>query len=514
MKALSSTSYLINPYSLPNVATLGQFTGDILFGKNSPANLHYWYGLNRIAQAPINYTEELFQSRFFYRTDPTASTVINRMSELAAGQIRNKKKFASDEELTYFNGLSMKITALLQSAALEYLVAGMAVPDYATTRVMGNRMHPSLGRKRYVVPDKLWCRNPEQICLRRVPFGPDRAVFLEIPQEERTFITNKGVFSDGTEDKELYQQLVRDFPDYVKAINDGITKIPLPNVKPIFRKIQPQCDYPQPFLVPALAAMKHKLRIKEMDHSIATRALNAILHVKAGNDEFPVTEEDSVLEDLRAQLKARDNDLTANIIYQIFTDHTVSFDWVYPQLEALLTPAKYEAVDADIYMAMGFSRVLLVGEAAKSNAGAGPQIILGPFAMLEEMRWKLLEWVRFFYETLADLNNFSNIPEPIFDPLVQADTTTLVASATQALQAGVISKDTFAQFYGTDFETEQQQIEHEVSHLSNSPTIDQQVQLNQQRHTAPPNAPQQTTNPDGTINPTPEPQLPSDTLNV
>ncbi len=509
-KALSSTSYAINPYVLPSVYYPQNAAGDV---QNAPNNPYLLYGGNRLANAPYNYAEELFQSRFFYRNDPTAATVINRMAELAGGKLKNRKKHASDEEFKYFNALKEKLTTLMQQAALEYLVAGMAVPDFATIRVMGNKLHPSLGRKRYSVPDKLWCRNPENIELKRVPYGPDRAVFLKIPQEERSFIMNEGKYSDGTEDRELYKLIVKEFPTYVAAIRAGASKLPLSHVRPIYRKIQPQSDYPQPFLIPALSAMKHKLRLKEMDHSIATRAINAVFHVKAGNDEFPVTDEDDILESLKTQLQAVGNaELAANLIQKLFTDHTVEMEWIYPPFEALLSSAKYEAVDADIYMAMGFSRMLLVGEAAKSNAGAGPAIILGPFAMLEELRSKLLEWVRYLYEELAELNNFANVPEPIFDPLVQSDTTTLVGNAANALKAGVISKDTFAQLYGTNFETEQQQIEYEVDTVANSANLNQQVQLNQQTHNPPPTAPQATQNGDGTETPAPEAQLPSDTL--
>lgn len=509
-KAISSTSYAINPYTLPAVYYPQNNTGDV---QNFPNNPYSLYIGGRLANAPFSYSEELFQSRFFYRNDPTAATVINRMAELAGGKLKNRKRHASDEEFKYFNALREKLTAVLQQAALEYLVAGMAVPDYATVRVMGNKLHPSLGRKRYAIPDKLWCRNPENIELKRVPFGPDRAVYLKIPQEERSFILNEGQYSDGTIDKELYRLIAKEFPEYVAAIRAGASKLPLNNVRPIYRKIQPQSDYPQPFLIPALAAMKHKLRLKEMDHSIATRAINAVFHVRAGNDEFPVTDEDDILDSLKTQLAAVGNaELAANLIQKLFTDHTVEMEWVYPPFDALLSSVKYEAVDADIYMAMGFSRMLLVGEAAKSNAGAGPAIILGPFAMLEELRTKLLEWVRFLYEQLAEVNNFANIPEPIFDPLVQSDTTTLVANASNALKQGVISKDTWAQLYGTNFETEQQQIEYEVDVIAASANLNQQVQLGQQTHTPPPTAPQETQNGDGTKTPAPETQLPSDTL--
>lgn len=505
-----------NPYNLTNF--YGQpFVGDVPWAAPGTAPIATskmnWSAYGRLSTNPSCYEEELFQSRFFYRFDPTASTVLNRMAELSAGKVKNRRDECSDEEFYYFEALSDKLTALFSLCALEYLISGMAIPDYGTTRVMGNKLNTSLGRKRYTVPDKMWARNPENIVLKRVPFGADRRVYLRIPPEEAAFIRNKGEYPDGTQDKDLYEMLKKEFPEYVKAITvDNLSIIPLPNIRPILRKIMPNSDYPQPFLVPALAAMKHKLRIKEMDHSIATKAVEAILHIKAGSDEFPVTDEDTILDDLKTQMQARSYNAADQLFYKLYTDHTIELKYVYPELEALLTPAKYEAVDSDIFMAMGFSRVLLVGESAKSNAGAGPQIILGPLSMLQEIRDRLLEWTRMLYKELADENNFTHVPTPFFDPLVASDMTTLVSNAATALKSGVISKNTYAALYGSDFESEQRQIEFEVKMVAESEVIDQQIQLNQQTHTPPPTQQQEVANPDGTVTPPPQFQNPSDTL--
>lgn len=506
--------YVANPYSLTNFGP-----GFVSNGPFTPGTIPVNLNLNtvgfysRISIAPYSYAEELFQCKFFYKYDPTASTVLNRMAELSGGKIRNKRANANDEEFNYYEGVAKKLTGLMQAASLDYLVSGMAIPDYGTIKVMGNRLHPSLGRKRYTVPDKMWIRNTQNIILKRVPFGPERLVYIKIPNEEIAFILAEGKFPDGTEDLDLYNLLVKEFPDYVQAIKDGKTYLRLEKVRPILRKVQPDSDYPQPFLVPALSSMKHKLRLKEMDHSLATKTIEAIMHIRAGSDTFPVTDEDDTLTALRDQMMARNYNAADQLMYKLFTDHTVEIDFVIPPLDALMSSSKYDAVDMDIFMAMGFSRMLLVGESAKSNSGAGPQIILGPLAMLEEMRSKLIEWVNGLYQELADTNNFANIPEPFFDPLVASDISTLLANASGAFKSGVISKDTYAQFFGSDFETEHRQIQQEVETIANSPMLDQAVQLGQQPHTPPPTQPMGQMNPDGTTMNPPEPQMPSDMLN-
>ena len=128
-KAVSSYDYVTNPYNLTNF--YGQpFIGDtpwavpgampISMGKN-------WSAFGRLSTNPSCYEEELFQSRFFYRFDPTASTVINRMSELSARRLKIQRGACTDEEFRYYDALCDKLSTLFNSCALEYLIAGMAI---------------------------------------------------------------------------------------------------------------------------------------------------------------------------------------------------------------------------------------------------------------------------------------------------------------------------------------------------------------------------------------------------
>lgn len=446
--------------------------GDINYPNYNPLGAPY-----NLLAPPTNYEQELRQSRFFYKYDPFASTVINRMAEMIAGKLKHRRGFCTDEEYFYFVGLADRFTQLIQQMALEYLIAGMAVPDYLTKREMGRKIHPELGRTRYVIPDQLWLRNSDNIILKRQPASNERRVYLKIPQEERDFIINKGEYPDGTKDEELYRQIVRQFPEYVKLIEEGRTTIPLPDAHPILRKPTPNCDYPQPFLVPALSSLKHKMRIKEMDYTMATRAIEAIRLVKAGSDEYPVTEDDPTLMELRDQMIAKSNNANLELIYTLYANHTVTIEWVYPPFDTLLSTDKYLAVDADIFMAMGFSRVLLTGESLRSNSsGTGDITILGPLATLTEARSVILEWIRKIYRELADVNGFINIPDPNFDPLTVNDAQVLIQYAATALKDQVISRNTYAQLFNTDFETEQQQRTYENEAVSqDTVTIDHEV---------------------------------------
>lgn len=412
---------------------------------------------------PVNYAQELFQCRYFYRRDPFASTVINRMSEMTAGKLQNRKDHCTDEEYYYFNAVAERLEQLIRDAALEYFISGMAIPDYYTTRVMGKKLHSKLGRTRYVVPDPIWIRNTDNIELKRKPIGADRMVYLKIPESERAFILSGGTWLDGTVDTELYKTIVRQFPEYVQSIKNGATRIPMPQITPILRKPLPTADYPQPFLTATLDSLKHKLKIKEMDYTIASRAIEAVLLIKAGSDEFPVTEDDPTLVDLENQMNARSTSAGKQIVYKLFTNHTIQMEWIFPPFESLLSADKYLAVDADIFMGMGFSRVLLIGETLRSNASTGDTVILGPLATLQEARDVILAWIRKLYRELADANGFENIPEPYLPPLTMADIKTLLQYASNALKDGAISLNTYAQMFGANFNNEQLQRDFEES---------------------------------------------------
>jgi len=419
---------------------------------------------------PRNYLEEIRQCRHFYKYDPIASTVINRMCEMAITDIKNRRINCTDEEVLFFNAVAKKLNRLLEAICREYLVNGMAIPDVVVGKVMGSKLDPNLGRTRYYFPDKLWVRNPENIVLKKRPLDIQRDVFLKIPEEERFFIQNEGKYKDGTFDKEAYYNLVRQFPEYVELVKNGATLIPLPSVKPVARKTMSHEDYPQPFLVPALGSLKHKLQIKMMDYSIAKKALESIRQIKVGSDEFPVEEGDDIIVDLKNQIEvARRKNGGVENIYTLYTPHTVEIVWSYPPLDALLSDAKYSEPNADIFMALGFSRVLLVGESLRSNSGTSVATTIGPVSTLNEIRLSILEWVEKLYADLAEKNGFRAYPKPSFGPIPSADLVQLVQFAIEAAKQGIISKDTVAKMFNSDFESEHSQIDAEMS-IDNIPT--------------------------------------------
>ena len=74
--------------------------------------------------------------RFYFRHDPLASTVVNKIVDLAINDIvvqTNGKGNVTEEAV--FNSLAKDIIPFLRKAAYEYLITGLVVPEIKLTRV-------------------------------------------------------------------------------------------------------------------------------------------------------------------------------------------------------------------------------------------------------------------------------------------------------------------------------------------------------------------------------------------
>ena len=411
----------------------------------------------------FDYHEMIKICRWFYTFDPIAGTVIERMSDMSITELRNRRKgkrnvkAVDDVTLAYYNAVARILRPFYKQVALEYFIHGMAVPDYTLERVRGDILSEHLGRKRVWVPTNAWVRNPENIILKRRPVGINRNVYLRIPSEDIAFVKNKGRYTDGNYDPEGYQYLLETFPEYVRAINAGLTTILLNEVRPILRKPNSYADYPTPFLTKAIKALQHKEAIKQMDRSIANRAIEAIRHIKVGDKDFPALDDDITA--IRSRIEQGTS--SAERVYNLITNHTVSMEWSLPPLDSLLDEAKYAEPNADIFLGLGFPRILTVGETLRSNASDSKIAALGPKSTLEDLRDSIVEWTTDLYRELAERNDFTSIPEPYFTPIQTSDYTALIQFAIDALNSGSISKNTVSQLYGTDYDTEAAQIEAE-----------------------------------------------------
>jgi len=425
---------------------LGDLTPDLRGGGISPETVDK-------LTLPKDYDKIVDLCRFYYERDPIAGTVCNKIVEIGVTNVVNRRGDCNEEEFLVYEFLKEPLYEILRNSALEYLLSGLIIPEANWDYVYGRDISPELtANKRYWLPTGFWWRDPKSIVIKKTPIPNRVSYYVKISDEDSVFIRQKGERADGTKDKKTYKLLKQQFPDFVAAVQAGKTEFLLQDPFVIRRNILSKGPYPTPYLMAALEPMAHKRNIRKMDYSIAARVISAIQLIKLGNDDYPLTEDDEdVLEDIKKQMRWRNLPNRFERVYQLFGNHTLDISWIYPDMSALLDDSKYNSVNQDIWTALGFPRILVIGETARTGAGSTEYALLGPTETIKAMRTGLLEYPKALYSEIAEHNNFKNKPTPTFSTIHLQDIGKLAEVAKNAYEGGIISKTTYGEFIGTDY---------------------------------------------------------------
>ncbi len=398
---------------------------------------------------------------FFYSREGIVKTVIDKQVEIAINDLQVVPQVDTSQELIdVYNYIKDPITGFLAQAATEWYLSGLVVPEIA----WGELSQELTGFERnYEVPIDFWTRDPENLELKRTPLPNHVVVFYRPPADVKHFILNDGEFDDGTSDKETFNALKRDFPEYVRKIKDGEDKIMLSDVFVIRRKPLLKNQYPIPYLLPTLELLTHKRNLRKMDYAIAARVINAILHIKVGNDEFPVTEDHAdIIDDLEREFRNRGAVGNKERIVEFFTNHTVSMEWVVPSLDSLLNTDKYIEINQELLYGLGFPKFLLTGEKDKSNTGSTSSALLSPLNSMHALRRDFETFINYLFVEIARRNNLSNPPRVEFSPLRLIDLQDLVKLAQELADREIVSHTSLAKLGGFDFDSEQYLRKHDL----------------------------------------------------
>lgn len=392
--------------------------------------------------------------RFFYRHDSLSSTVINKMIDIGITDIVMSKGELTENEYRVFKALIPKLREFSEDMALEFLITGLVVPEY-TIRPVTKDDVKSLGIKKYdtlQLPVEMWIRDPKTIIINKNMVSSKPSYFVQVDEETVYFILHEGKYADGTEDKVLFEQLLANFPTFVADIRAGKRKFLLTNPNILRRRVVSDTCYPTPFLYPAIESLKHKRNLRRMDYSIASRVITAIMLIRLGSDEFPLTEDDtSQLENIRQQLLYRNNTRDLERVYQLFANHTLQIDWVFPDTAVLLDESKYKDVNQDIIFALGFPKILITGETDKSNTSDAQYAAASPVKTLEKLRENIIKVLQSIVSDVAKANNFKSIPEISFRPLQLAEFAAFTLALGKLYETGNLSREEFANYFGYNF---------------------------------------------------------------
>jgi len=410
-------------------------------------------------------------SRFFYKTEPLVSTVIDKLVEIGITDLVFSKNKLSDNEFRVFEAIAPKMVCFAEQMATEYLLSGLVVPEVGYGKVDKDFIF-SLGVKKYSsleLPDSMWVRDPQTIQIKKVVLGDKPSYFVKVPTDVISFIKSKGVYPDGTKDPVLYETLVTQFPEFVKAIIEGQTVFLLENDYVIRRQYTSDNPYPIPYVQSALEALHHKRKMRRMDYSIMDKVISAIMHVKIGDKDFPITqsEEDAeYVESIASQLRMRGRDAnTLERIFQLITNHTVEINWVFPETETLLNVGKYNDINEEILFGLGFPRVLITGEAQKSGTSDSEIATLSPIKTAEGFRRKIIEVLRDICLEISKRNKFNSVPTVSFKAMNLHKFQNFLDGLRFSYESGGLSRTSVDKELGFEFSKEVALLEEETKEL-------------------------------------------------
>lgn len=424
------------------------------------------YGTDQVDKLEIpstkKYREIVQMCRFYYRKDPIASTVINKLVDIGITDLIIQQSNLSDNEFRVFTGISKTLKKFARICALEFLLSGLVIPEITYTPATRDQIK-EFGIKKYesiTIPSDLYLTQPENVVINSAFMSSNPSYFLEVPDDVIAFIQSKGRYPDGTEDKVAYDKLIALFPEFVILVANGQTMIPIINDSILRRNPLADSPYPTPYLNATLETLKLKRNLKRMDYSLASRMISAILLIKLGNDLFPVTETDTdQFEAIRNQMLQRSSVVQTNVwdmerIFQLYANHTVTMEWITPDISALLNEAKYNDVNADIFFSLGFPRILTTGETERSGSSNPEFASLSPVKSMEEIQDEIIIIINKIIKTVSNLNGFKSIPYAKFDEINLHAFADFINGLSTLYNTGNISREHYASAFGFDWKEE------------------------------------------------------------
>jgi hypothetical protein len=395
--------------------------------------------------------------RFYYDRDPLASSVVNKSVDIGLNELTNNQGDTPDNVLAVYDYFKDDLIAFLKDMAREYLLSGLVIPEvgWGTQVVKLKR-----SEKVFTLPTSLWIRDPASIIAKKTPIPNRINYYVEVDSETIQFILQKGRYPDGTVDTKTFEMLLNQYPEFVQAVRDGKTIIPLTNIFVTIRRAPTTGKvYPTPYFLSALESLIYKRKLRKMDYAIAARVIQAIQVVTLGNDKYPLTEADGdQLEDLKKRMLFEGRDSNVERIFQLVGNHTLEIKWVFPDTNALLNNSKYDAVNQDIMFALGFPRILLSGETEKSATSNPEFAMFSPSETLKSMRKDLMPFVKKLYKEIARLNGFDKYPTPEFGSLQLYDVEKMATTIATLMKSAHLSNTSALRSAGFNFEDEIQNI--------------------------------------------------------
>lgn len=423
---------------------------------------------------PREYHEVLRMCYDFYERGGLITTVINRLSELTITDIRNGQRKTSNEANFYFDAVlhrkPSRLMRFLNNAALEYYISGMVLPKVEWEDKLGSEVSAKLTPARnYQFP--VFDMYPSNLVKVVWAGWGQKEFYIRVPSADLKLIRRDAAKIKEQQLRTRLQYWETQYPSFVTQIRNGADSVRITDTDPILRKEKGNSAYPTPLLANVLEALVFKQQLRRMDFAVASRVINAILLVKEGNDNYPLTDETrDNLDELERQILGRQsNPRIMERLFILFSNHTTTLEWITPDTAAMLNQEKYKQTNEELNEGLGFARILVTGESRYANASEVSTWAIQP--QMEQFRSMAKEWLLDLYDEATNRNNFRNTPEPNFKPIRLQDIIKTAAVFQAAFTEGNVSRTSRTESIGLDFETEVELMRDEQPLLEGLPAF-------------------------------------------
>ena len=393
-------------------------------------------------------TREINQwSRHFYKTDGIVGNLIDLHSEfpltschITCDDTKIKKFF----EILFFDVLRGE--KMLLDINLEYWKIGNVFPFGEWNEGKG-----------------IWTRfvmlNPDFVEVEKSMLVDEPVLKLDPDDNMKRIVQSR-------QPRELYNQLAQLQGGKIANLIARGEKIPLNQfrVSHIAYKLSPYETVGTPIMFRAFKPLIYKDILRRAQIAIAERHITPIKVVKIGTDQIPATPE--------AIQAARDafDELNYDLSSWFFYHHAISFDYVSSAGKVLPLDREYDWIDKEITAALLGSKTIIDGSGPNfATASVALRILVNRYLRNQQI---LKDWVKnYVFRPVAIQQNFTRInewgdeeyiiPEIEFEFMNLKDDTQMKQLMKELMKTGVLSKQTFFNYIGLNYEKEKKMVEKE-----------------------------------------------------
>lgn len=427
----------------------------------NPFDSTYFNQPSTLNQSPH---EKIKLAMMYFNTDPLVGKIIELMKIFSNDGLKNE---CSDPKIKkwYDNwGDMVDLELVISWMFLEYYRSGNVVTSRVLMAYKEDKFgldSPEYGHGSFVeeldgaeaAAKKLYSK--KSIPIAYTVLNPLTVFVSNINAYQDSLYVRTDLPVPSNSETDPYNIILKEMPANLGEIakRAGVQPLSDKNTRRVLRMRQPYEPYGSVLMERAFNAIYEKNKLRQMDMSMVNSAINQIIKVTVGNDEYPATQKQ--IKNLATAFQ------NAGKGQAIFWNHTLNIEVIKPDT-SVLNNQKYDRVNEDIRNAFGISEILTGGGSSKTNFATAYLSLKAFMANLIEGRNDILRWLDGEYKDIAKAMGFKTYPTATFNPLSLTDEIAEKQIIMQLVDRGIISYESAQSNLGYDPRIERDRREKEL----------------------------------------------------